>query len=77
MFVLVVVIISGAESLFLPALGDLYTEIEEFEAAVQAYEQAEAIAPGLSSIFISNYLILARANLALLQRRFGNCITDS
>ncbi|MGE5374624.1 MAG: tetratricopeptide repeat protein, partial [Bacteroidota bacterium] len=55
-----------AESLILTGLGDLYSEIEEYEAAGQAYEQAESIAAGLSSIFISNYLMLARANLALL-----------
>ena len=55
------------ESVILTGLGDLYSEIEEFEAAAQAYEQAEAIASGLSGFFISNYLILARANLALLQ----------
>jgi LuxR family transcriptional regulator, maltose regulon positive regulatory protein len=52
-----------AESLILTGLGDLYTEIEEFDAAAQAYEQAEEIASG----FISNYLVLARANLPLLQ----------
>jgi LuxR family transcriptional regulator, maltose regulon positive regulatory protein len=56
-----------AESLLLTGLGDLYSEIEDFESATQAYEQAEAIAGGLSGFFISNYLILARANLALLQ----------
>jgi two-component SAPR family response regulator len=55
-----------AESLLLTGLGDLYSEIADFEAASQAYEQAEAIASGLSESFISNYLILARANLALL-----------
>jgi LuxR family transcriptional regulator, maltose regulon positive regulatory protein len=52
-----------AESLILTGLGDLYSELEEFEAASQAYEQAEAIATG----FIASYLVLARANLALLQ----------
>ncbi|HEX9386746.1 MAG TPA: tetratricopeptide repeat protein [Anaerolineales bacterium] len=56
-----------AESLILTGLGDLYSEIEEFEAAAQAYEQAETIASGLPGFFISNYLVLARANLALLQ----------
>jgi len=59
-----------AESLILTGLGDLYSEIEEFEAATQAYEQAETIASG----FLSNYLVLARANLALLQ---GNSETAS
>jgi ATP/maltotriose-dependent transcriptional regulator MalT/DNA-binding SARP family transcriptional activator len=56
-----------AESLILTGLGDLYSEVEEFEAARQAYEQAEMIARGLTSFFISNYLELMRANLALLQ----------
>jgi LuxR family transcriptional regulator, maltose regulon positive regulatory protein len=56
-----------AEALLLTGLGDLYSEIEEFDAALQAYEQAEAIAATLSSFFISNYLMLARANLALAQ----------
>jgi two-component SAPR family response regulator/Flp pilus assembly protein TadD len=56
-----------AESLLLTGLGDLYSEIEDFESAIQAYEQAEVIAGGLSGFFISNYLMLARANLALLQ----------
>ncbi|HJQ14285.1 MAG TPA: tetratricopeptide repeat protein, partial [Anaerolineales bacterium] len=56
-----------AESLILTGLGDLYSEVGEFEAAEQAYEQAEAIASGLPGFFISNYLVLARANLTLLQ----------
>ena len=56
-----------AASLLLAGLGDLYTEIEDFEAASQAYEQAEAIAGELTGFFVSNYLMLARANLALLQ----------
>lgn len=54
------------ESLILTGLGDLYSEIEEFETAAQVYEQAEAIANRLPGFFISNYLVLARANLALL-----------
>ncbi|HEX9839788.1 MAG TPA: tetratricopeptide repeat protein [Anaerolineales bacterium] len=56
-----------AESLILTGLGDLYSEIEEFEAAKQAYQQAEIIASGLAGFFISNYLELARTNLALMQ----------
>jgi len=56
-----------AESLILTGLGDLYSEVGEFEAAEQAYERAEAIASGLPGFFISNYLVLARANLTLLQ----------
>ena len=56
-----------AESLILAGLGDLYTEIEEFDAAQQAYELADAIAAGFPGFFLVNYLLLARANLALLQ----------
>lgn len=56
-----------AESLILTGLADLYSEIEEFEAAAQIYEQAEAIANRLPGFFISNYLVLVRASLALLQ----------
>lgn len=57
-----------AESLILAGLGDLYSEIEDFEAAAQAYEQSETAASDVSGHFISNYLLLARANLALLQK---------
>jgi LuxR family transcriptional regulator, maltose regulon positive regulatory protein len=56
-----------AEALILTGLGDLYSEIEEFEAAKQAYEQAEVIASRLPGFFVSNYLELARTNLALMQ----------
>jgi LuxR family maltose regulon positive regulatory protein len=59
-----------AESLLLAGLGDLYAEIEDFDAALQAYEQSEGIASGLSGFFVSNYLVLARANLALLQEDY-------
>jgi two-component SAPR family response regulator len=48
-------------------LGDLYTETEEFGAAERAYEQADVVAGDSSAAFISNYLILARANLALIK----------
>ncbi len=60
-----------AEALILTGLGDLYSEVEEFDAAVQAYEQAEKVASDVSGLFISNYLIVARANLALLQKKMG------
>src|SRR5215213_130951 len=59
-----------AESLILTGLGDLYSDVGEIDAAEQAYEQADAIAAGLPGFFISNYLVLARAKLALLQDDF-------
>ena len=65
-----------AEALILTGLGDLYSEIEEFSAAEQAYEQAETIAAGLSGFFISNYLMLARVNLALLQENLEAASRD-
>lgn len=57
-----------AEALILAGLGDLYSETEEFDAALQAYQQAEASAGNVPGLFITNYLILARGNLALMQR---------
>lgn len=53
------------ESLILAGLGDLYSEAEIFDAASQAYHQAEVAAGDLPGFFISNYLIVARGNLAL------------
>lgn len=57
-----------AEALILAGLGDLYSEIEEFQAAARAYEQADDLSNSASGLFISSYMILARANLALLQK---------
>jgi ATP/maltotriose-dependent transcriptional regulator MalT len=56
-----------AEGLILTSLGDLYGEVEEFDVALESYQQAEIIASGLSGFFISNYLVVARAGLALSQ----------
>ncbi|HXQ37606.1 MAG TPA: bacterial transcriptional activator domain-containing protein, partial [Anaerolineales bacterium] len=56
-----------AESLILAGLGDLYSEIEEFDAALQAYQQAEAIASEDTGSFVANYLIIAKGILALLK----------
>jgi ATP/maltotriose-dependent transcriptional regulator MalT/DNA-binding SARP family transcriptional activator len=54
-----------AEALILTGLGDLFGEVEEFDAASQAYGQAEAAADNISVRFITNYLVVARGNLAL------------
>ena len=56
-----------AESLILAGLGDLYSEVEEFEAAAQAYRRTEDTVGNLSGLFIANYLVFARGNLALAQ----------
>lgn len=56
-----------AESLILTGLGDLYVEVDEFDAAIQAYRQAAEVARELPGFFISNYLIIANGNLALMK----------
>jgi len=56
-----------AEALILTGLGDLYTEIDEFDAATQAFLHADAVAARLPGFFITNYLIIAKGNLALAQ----------
>lgn len=57
-----------AESMILTSLGDLYSEMGEYDAAFRAYQQAEAIVGEITGSFISNYLVVAKGNLALLQR---------
>jgi two-component SAPR family response regulator len=54
-----------SECVLLTGLGDLYSEINECDVALRAYQQAELLAEGLPGFFISNYLILARVNLAI------------
>jgi ATP/maltotriose-dependent transcriptional regulator MalT/two-component SAPR family response regulator len=54
-----------AETLILTGLGDLYCEVELFDAASQAYQLAEKVAAKLPGFFISNYLIIAKIDLAL------------
>ncbi|MBK9923981.1 MAG: tetratricopeptide repeat protein [Anaerolineales bacterium] len=56
-----------AESLILAGLGDLYGEVGEFDAALQAYTQAELAIENLPGLFITNYLVVAKGNLALAQ----------
>ena len=56
-----------AEALILIGMGDLYAEVDEFESAAQAYEKAAPLIDQLSGYFIDTYLILAKANLAVLQ----------
>ncbi len=56
-----------AESLILTGLGDLYSEIEELDAALQLYQQAEAITNALTGSFVLNYLVVAKGFLSLLK----------
>ena len=54
-----------AESLILAGLGDLYLELGELDAAENGYLQAEKVSNKLDGLFISNYLILSGAHLAI------------
>lgn len=56
-----------AECLILTGLGDLYAEVGIFNPALQAYQHAEALTNSLRESFISNYLVIAKGILALLQ----------
>ncbi len=64
-----------AEALILLSLGDIYSELEDYEAARQAYQKAQPIVDQWPGAFIDTYLILARANLALLQQDIGQART--
>ena len=55
------------EALISISMGDLYTELDEFEGARHSYEQAEVIAREIDDRFLLNYLSLAKASLFLRQ----------
>ncbi|MBN2386423.1 MAG: tetratricopeptide repeat protein [Anaerolineales bacterium] len=57
-------------SLLLVSLGDVYIDLDEFDAAGQAYEMATEIAYQVSYQFLINYLGLAQARLARLRGQF-------
>jgi two-component SAPR family response regulator len=59
---------SSMEALISVSMGDLYSEIEDFEIATQNYQGAERLARQLGDGFLINYLQIAEANLALLKR---------
>jgi LuxR family maltose regulon positive regulatory protein len=49
-------------------LGDLYAELEDFSAAQRNYQHAEEVVQRMDDRFLLFYLIMAQANLALLQK---------
>lgn len=53
------------EALIQVGLGDLFAEIEEYNAALQMYGEASKISHEIKDGFINNYLEIAQANLAL------------
>lgn len=56
------------EALIAISMGDLYSEIEDFEIAAQNYRKAHDLTEQLGDRFLTNYLVIAEANLALLKR---------
>jgi two-component SAPR family response regulator/Flp pilus assembly protein TadD len=60
---------AGAEALLLISLGDVYTEIEEFDLAQQYYQQGQNMAEEIGDRFSLIYLYLSQANLSLHQRK--------
>ena len=54
-----------AEALLLTSLGDVYSEVEDFNLAGQYYQQGNEIAEEIGDRFLLNYLSLAQANLAI------------
>ena len=56
------------EALISIGMGDLYGEIEDFDLAAQNYDRASEMMRDLVDSFLSHYLMIAQANLALLKR---------
>src|SRR5581483_1022702 len=55
------------EALIQAGLGDIFAEIEEYDAAMQMYSEASKTGREIKDGFITNYLEIALANLALLR----------
>ncbi|MBE3068160.1 MAG: tetratricopeptide repeat protein [Chloroflexi bacterium] len=58
------------EALLLSSLGDVLSDIDEYESAHQTYTTAFRLAQQVSYQFLVNYLLLAQARLARLRVRF-------
>ena len=56
------------EALISISLGDLYADLEDFEIAEQNYQQISELVQQLEEHFLINYLALAKANIALLEK---------
>jgi len=55
------------EAVLLISLGDIYTEVEDFNLAHQHYRQGQSIAEEIGDRFLLNYLGMAQAALSLCQ----------
>lgn len=60
------------EALISIGLGDLYSELQDFEIAEQNYQHAEQMLTERSDLFLLFSLHIGRANLALLRGDFPN-----
>ncbi len=57
------------EALISISLGDLYVDVEDFDIARQNYHRAGSLVQQLNERFLTNYLAIAQANLALLKKQ--------
>jgi LuxR family transcriptional regulator, maltose regulon positive regulatory protein len=62
------------EALIAIGLGDLYTELEDFDVAQRNYQHAQEIVQRMDDRFLVFYLIMAQAGLALLQKEIKNAV---
>lgn len=60
------------EALISIGLGDLYTELQDFEIAESNYQHAEGLLEERSDLYLLASLHFGRANLALLREDFAN-----
>jgi ATP/maltotriose-dependent transcriptional regulator MalT/two-component SAPR family response regulator len=58
------------EALMLASLGDVLSDLDDYESAHQTYTTATGIAQQVSYQFLVNYLLLAQVRLARLRGRF-------
>jgi LuxR family maltose regulon positive regulatory protein len=58
------------EAMQLASLGDILSDLDEYESALQTYANATGLAQQVSYHFLLNYLYLVQARLARLRGRF-------
>jgi ATP/maltotriose-dependent transcriptional regulator MalT/two-component SAPR family response regulator len=58
------------EALLMTGLGDILSDLDEYESARQTYATAGGIAQQVNYAFLVNYLLLVQARLARLRGRF-------
>jgi ATP/maltotriose-dependent transcriptional regulator MalT/two-component SAPR family response regulator len=60
------------EAFTLASLGDLYVDLEELNAAQEAYQKAQEIATQIGETFLNRYLDLAQAGIARVRRAYNH-----